>query len=134
MNITKPSDRVSLANKIGKSAIDNVVDDFYNQIQTHPTLSKPFAIVTHWKDHKEKISAFWWMALGGSPSDQGYRFDPVGKHFAAGFTEELLNDWKALFSKVATAHLDPDLAQAWQQRIDIIGENLLIQNNRLNQH
>ena len=130
MNFIKPSERYSLANVICRDAVNRVVDDFYNQIQTHPTLSQPFSVVTHWDKHKEKIADFWWVVLGGQPTIS-YRYDPVNKHFAAGFTGDLLSDWKDLFSKVLATHLTPDLAQAWQTRVDLIGENLSKQNARL---
>jgi len=132
MNIIKPIDRVSLAAKIGKPSVDKVVDDFYNRIQIHPTLSEPFSIVGHWDEHKEKISQFWWVALGGNPSNS-YSYDPVGKHFTAGFTQNLLNDWKTLFFEVLTTHLTLELAYEWQKRVEMIGENLLRQNDRLNE-
>ena len=111
MSLVKPSERTPLAHQIGRESIDEVVYDFYDRIQNHPTLSKPFSIVTHWKEHKEKIAEFWWVVLG--------------------FTQELLNDWKALFFEVLSAHLPLDIAQAWQSRVELIGGNLLIQNDRL---
>jgi hemoglobin len=130
MNFIKPSERTSLADKIGRDAVDRVVDDFYNQIQTHPTLSKPFSIVIHWDRHKEKIADFWWVVLGGQPTSS-YKYDPVNKHFTAGFTDQLLSDWKNLFFEVLSKHLTPELAQAWQARVELIGENLSKQNDRL---
>lgn len=130
MSPIKPAERTPLADQIGKESIDLVVDDFYNRIQTHPTLSKPFSIVSHWKEHKEKIAEFWSVVLGGKPS-HSYKYDPVNKHFSAGFTKELLEDWKALFFEVLSTHLPPHLARAWQDRVELIGGNLLIQNDRL---
>jgi hemoglobin len=133
MNFIKPSERIPLSSKIGRDAIDKVVDDFYNQIQTHPTLSKPFSIVNHWDEHKEKIADFWWVVLGGQPTSS-YKYDPVNKHFLAGFTQDLLADWKKLFFSVLSKHLFPELAQAWQDRVEMIGENLSKQNDRLVQN
>ena len=130
MSPIKPSDRTPLAHQIGRESIDQVVDDFYNRIQNHPTLSKPFSIVNHWKEHKEKIAEFWWVVLGGIP-DNSYKYTPVNKHFSAGFTQELLKDWKALFFEVLTSHLPNDLAQSLQSRVNLIGGNLLMQNDRL---
>ena len=130
MSLVKPFERTPLAHQIGRESIDKVVDDFYNRIQMHSTLSKPFSIVNHWTEHKEKIAEFWWVVLGGMPNSP-YKYDPVNKHFAAGFTQELLNDWKALFFEVLTNHLSIDHAQAWQSRVELIGGNLLMQNDRL---
>jgi len=72
------------------------------------------------------------VALGGQPT-KSYSYDPVGKHFAAGLTENLLNDWKALFLEVLTTHLTLELANEWRLRVEMIGENLLRQNDRLNE-
>lgn len=130
MNLIKPSERISLAEKIGRSSIYNVVDDFYNRIQEHPTLAKPFSVVKHWKEHKERITEFWWIALGGKPTAE-FKYDPVKKHYEAGFTEELLADWKNLFFDVSKTHLTTEFANAWQDRVELIGENLARQNNRL---
>ena len=130
MNFIKPSERISLAEKIGRDAVNLVVDDFYNQIQTHPSLSQPFSVVTSWDKHKDKIADFWWVVLGGQPNSS-YKYDPVSKHFTAGFNDDLLSDWKELFVKVLTAHLAPNLAKEWQARVELIGENLSKQNDRL---
>lgn len=132
MNIIKPSERTSLAEKIGRKTVNDVVNDFYDKVQTHPTLSKPFSIVAHWDQHKEKIADFWWVVLGGRPTSS-YKYDPVNKHFSAGFTQALLEDWKALFFDVLSNHLTPELAAAWQERVALIGENLLKQNEQLTQ-
>lgn len=130
MNLIKPHDRISLAEKIGRPSVALVVDDFYNRVQTHPTLAKPFSIVAHWQEHKQRIAEFWWIALGGKPT-ASYSYDPVSKHFLAGFNQTLLSDWKALFFEVTHTHLSPELASAWQQRVEMIGENLLRQNDKL---
>jgi len=58
----KPVDRISLAMRIGKPSVDKVVDDFYNRIQIHSTLSEPFSIVSHWDEHKVKLlSSGGWL-------------------------------------------------------------------------
>lgn len=128
--MNKPSNQVTLADQIGKISIDRVVDDFYSLVQTHPTLAKPFSSVDDWPNHKDRIAHFWWVALGGKPQ-KSYRYDPVGKHFSAGFNAELLEDWKQLFRTVISSHIKADLAEKWFSRVQMIGENLLTQNDRL---
>jgi hemoglobin len=86
--------------------------------------------VKHWGQHKVKIGEFWWTALGGRPT-QSFKYDPVNKHFDAGFTDTLLSDWKALFKEVLNRHLDEKLANQWFDRVELIGTNLSIQNHRL---
>jgi hemoglobin len=126
----KHQDRTCLADLIGRDAVISVVDEFYNQIQTHPTLAAPFSAVHDWPGHKEKIGDFWWVVLGGKPQAP-YKYDPVGKHFAAGFNSNLLEDWKQLFKGALDSHLDQELANKWFSRVQMIGENLLSQNERL---
>ena len=126
----KPSDRITLASRIGKSAVNRVTSEFYDRIQKHPTLKTPFSSVQHWPEHKDRIAQFWWVALGGQPSESN-RYDPVAKHLTAGFNENLLMDWKVLFKSVLYEHLAVELANAWFERVELIGSNLLIQNNRL---
>lgn len=130
MTLIQPTDRKPLAEIIGHEKVMSVVSEFYDLIQTHPTLAKPFSIVKHWDEHKVKIGEFWWTVLGGKPS-QSFKYDPVNKHFDAGFTDELLKDWKLLFKEVLDRHLDGKLSSQWFDRVELIGSNLSIQNNRL---
>ena len=126
----KPHDRACLADRLGRNKVNTIVNDFYNQIQEHPTLAEPFSSVHDWPTHKEKISDFWWVVLGGKPYTS-YKYEPVGKHLMAGFNESLLVDWKQLFKRSLLKHLDNDLADMWFSRIQMIGENLLAQNARI---
>lgn len=130
MTPLKPQEKITLADRIGYDNVFRVVNDFYDLIQTHPTLAGPFGSVAHWDEHKFKIAQFWFVVLGGKPT-AAFRYDPVAKHFAAGFTGELLHDWKTLFHSVLLRHLDPALAEAWFERVELIGENLQRQNERL---
>lgn len=127
MTLIKPHDRISLAERMGRQQVFTVVNEFYDLIQTHPTLAKPFGSVENWDEHKKRIAQFWWTALGGQPSES-YQYNPVAKHFAAEFTQALLQDWKALFKEVLDKHLTSDLAAQWFDRVELIGSNL----NRIN--
>ena len=126
----KPHDRVCIADLLGRDKVKAVINDFYDQIQVHPTLAEPFSSVHDWPTHKEKISDFWWVVLGGIPK-ASHKYDPVGKHFAAGFNASLLSDWKSLFKIVLQDHLNPELSEKWYSRVEMIGDNLLIQDQRL---
>ncbi|WP_397392808.1 hypothetical protein [Polynucleobacter sp.] len=126
----QPSNRISIADHLGKNKINEVVIDFYSRIQRHHSLAAPFSSVHDWVTHEEKISDFWWVVLGGQPQTS-HRYDPVGKHFAAGFNASLLEDWKQLFKEVLLSHLDEQMTEKWFSRVQIIGDNLLSQNERL---
>lgn len=129
--MTKPPNQISLADLLGKNKIKEVVIDFYHRIQEHPTLAEPFSSVHDWASHDEKITDYWWVVLGGQPQTSR-RFDPVGKHLVSGFSSSLLEDWKRLFKEVLLLHLDKEMAEKWFFRAQIIGDNLLSQNERLN--
>ena len=130
MTLIKPHDHIPLAKRIGNQAINAVVNEFYNLIQTHPSLAKPFGSVEDWSEHKKRIAEFWWAALGGQPTES-YKYNPVAKHFAAGFNHALLQDWKTLFKEVLDRHLSQELAAQWFDRVELIGSNLERINDQL---
>lgn len=120
----------SLAERIGLEAIGHVVDSFYDAVQLHPTLKVPFTGVQNWPHHKGAITHFWWIVLGGKPY-QNHRYDPVGKHDAAGFSEALLQDWKVLFWQTIQRYVAPPLDSAWFEKVEMIGDSLLGKQKRL---
>jgi hemoglobin len=112
-----------LAHLIGLEKIGAVVDDFYDRVQRHPTLARPFSVVHDWPAHKALLTHFWWTTLGGPAYRE--QVNRMGeKHAAAGFTSELLADWLALFRETLGAHLTADLAEAWHARAAHIGRSL----------
>jgi hemoglobin len=114
-----------IANRIGLNKVHDVVDDFYERVQQHPTLAKPFSIVTHWAEHKAHLTHFWWVTLGGRRySDKPYSV--AEKHRSAGFTPALLQDWLALFDQTLNTHLSPDDSKEWYARAEHIGRSLVL--------
>ena len=112
-----------IAQEIGVAKVRQVVSDFYDEVQRHPALGKPFAVVDDWAEHKAHLAHFWWVTLGGRPyRDKPYRV--ADKHAAAGFTPELLVDWLALFRETLAKHLPRDLAEQWYARAANIGRSL----------
>lgn len=112
-----------IAEIIGKERIVAVMNDFYDRVRVHPTLSVPFGIVHDWDTHKAHIGHFWWVTLGGKP----YReraYDVAARHNAAGFTPALLVDWLALFEETLHRHLPDELADPWLERARNIGRSL----------
>jgi len=102
-----------IAETIGRERVAAVVDHFYERIRQHPTLATPFAIVDDWPLHKEYLTHFWWVSLGGKRYLQ-YGYAVAQKHTEAGFTPALLVDWLTLFREVLVAEL----------RAEKIGESL----------
>lgn len=117
----------SIAEQLGWETIHRVVDRFYRQIQTHPTLAGPFSNVENWPHHKERLTYFWWVVLGGARTRQEF-YDPVGKHFNAGFTPDLLADWMTLFRTTVEQHAPAPLAAAWTEAAGKIGDGLVLAN------
>ncbi len=114
-----------IAADIGLDKVKAVVGDFYDRVQGHPTLARPFGIVEDWKEHKTHLSHFWWVTLGGRP----YRNKPyqvAHKHAMAGFTPELLVDWLTLFRTTLNSHLPLDTAEEWFARAANIGRSLTL--------
>ena len=112
-----------IAHLIGREKVAEVVDRFYDRIQQHPTLKQPFQVVNDWPHHKELFSHFWWVSLGGERYLK-YRYEVTSKHMAAGFTPELLVDWLALFQDTVREVLEPELADPWVKRAELIGQSL----------
>ena len=116
-----------LAEQIGRERIYQVVDAFYSRIQTHPTLAVPFSGVRDWPHHKERLTYFWWVVLGGARTQQEH-YEPIPKHFAAGFSPALLADWLTLFAAAIEEHVPAALAAAWLELARKIGSGLVIAN------
>lgn len=112
-----------IADDIGRERVARVVDVFYERIQTHPTLNGPFAVVHDWPMHKDILTHFWWVTLGGKRY-LDYPYAVARKHNEAGFTPALLVDWLALFREVVNTELPPELAAGWIQRAEVIGQSL----------
>ncbi|MBC7740672.1 MAG: group III truncated hemoglobin [Bdellovibrionaceae bacterium] len=107
--------------------IFNVVNDFYYRIQQDPILQVPFYSVHDWPEHVERITHFWWIRFGGKPylfSD----YNPVAKHFFAGFNGELLARWLSIFKDTLNTHLKPEQAELWKNISERMGESLTIKN------
>jgi hemoglobin len=112
-----------ISSHIGLDKVKAVIGDFYDRVQEHPTLRRPFEIVDDWEEHKAHLSHFWWVTLGGRP----YRNKPyqvAHKHAMAGFSPELLVDWLNLFRATLNSHLPADTAEEWFARAANIGRSL----------
>ena len=104
-----------------------VVDNFYDQVTRHPTLKVPFSSVADWPHHKDRLTYFWWVVLGGDKFRKE-TYEPVPKHFKAGFSEELLGDWLLLFEATVKNFVPEPFASAWVSRAQQVGAGLLLAN------
>lgn len=107
--------------------IHTVVDNFYAQIPLDPQLEVPFRSVHDWPEHINRLTHFWWIRFGGRP----YLFseyNPVLKHFFAGFNDELLARWLALFKKTLQNHLSDQQRALWTTISERMGQSLSMRN------
>lgn len=107
--------------------IHDVVDDFYNRIQIDSVLQIPFRSVENWPDHIQKLTHFWWIRLGGKPYLLNH-YNPVAKHYFAGFNRELLTRWLAIFHDTLQSLLNPDQTEIWKLISERMGEALFMKN------
>lgn len=127
-----PADALINVNGVDFSHQDifSVVDDFYTQIQQDEVLKVPFASVVDWPEHVERLTHFWWIRFGGEPYMFSH-YNPVGKHFYAGFNSELLERWLKLFHQTLKKYLQPDQIALWKLISERMGESLTVKNDML---
>lgn len=113
----------NIASEIGLERVAAVVDEFYRRVQLDPHLSQPFSVVHDWPAHKQHLTHFWWVSLGGERYAD-YQYQVPAKHEAAGFTPALLDIWLPLFSATLHDVLPAELALPWLQRAEKIGSSL----------
>lgn len=106
----------------------SVVETFYSKVARDEMLSVPFASVEDWPLHIKRLTHFWWVRLGGKPYF-ALTYNPVLKHFDAGFTLPLLDRWIALFKETLYTRLDAPKAEAWLNLAQNMGAFLNQQND-----
>jgi hemoglobin len=104
-----------------------VVDDFYSRIQQDPILSQPFKSVGDWPEHIQRLTYFWWVRFGGKPYLFNH-YNPVTKHFFAGFNRDHLTRWLFIFHQTLQTHLSPEQTHLWKIISERMGEALVIKN------
>ncbi len=110
--------------------IFNVVDDFYTRVQNDPLLRVPFESVHDWPEHIKRLTHFWWMRFGGDRY-MPISYDPVEKHFLAGFNREFLTQWLFLFDETLKTHLPPAQVALWKLISERMGDSLTMKNDAL---
>lgn len=112
--------------------IATVVEDFYNRVQADPLLQAPFRSVEDWPLHIRRLTHFWWIRFGGRPY-LFYQYDPVTKHFFAGFNGELLERWLDLFNQTLKDHLSETQSELWRTVTVRMGHSLTMKNEMYRQ-
>ena len=109
------SEGISLAEQIGYDKVQHIVHSFYQQAREHAELGVFFSHIDDFKAHEQRLSDFWWQALGGQ-LEQGGQFDMIGKHFTLGIKDSDLEAWLVLFGRVLGENLDMGPANAWMSK------------------
>jgi hemoglobin len=108
--------------------IRKVVDDFYTVVAEDDLLKVPFSSVKDWPHHIERMTHFWWVRLGGRPYLSG-PYNPVLKHFLAGFNATFLERWLSLFEIALNDNLKPEQAELWTLLAHRMGQFLSSRND-----
>jgi hemoglobin len=104
-----------------------VVDTFYRLVARDPVLQVPFQTVKDWPEHIERMTHFWWTKFGGAPYLR-YQYDPVSKHFAAGFNRAFLSRWLTLFHETLHLCLSQEQFELWALIAERMGQGLSYKN------
>lgn len=134
MSYHKPESSQSIiaANvKFDHNEIYAVVDKFYRRVSEHPSLQVPFQSVHDWPEHIDRMTQFWWLRFGGKPYMYS-QYNPIHKHFHAGFNKEYLSYWLELFHQVLDEELNKEQVLLWKDLSSQMGQGLLIRNEMLN--
>ncbi len=107
--------------------IRRVVETFYRRVEHDPVLKVPFRSVHDWPEHIERLTHFWWIKFGGKPYMFGH-YNPVLKHYHAGFNEAFLARWLGLFHEVLREHLNPEQCELWTLISTQMGRGLAVKN------
>lgn len=123
-----PTDTVQVRGvEFQQADLHRVVDAFYGRVAVDPVLSVPFASVKDWPEHIERLTHFWWIKFGGRPYLLAY-YNPIEKHFFAGFSAAFLERWLGMFHEVLGEKLNPEQASLWKQVSSGMGQALLARN------
>jgi len=108
--------------------IQAVVEDFYTRIQFDPVLEVPFRSVHDWPEHIERLTHFWWIRFGGDAYLFSH-YNPVLKHFFAGFNADLLSRWLKMFHETLKSKLSAPQYELWSLISSKMGEALSMKND-----
>lgn len=112
--------------------IFKVIDLFYKKVAEDSVLQIPFASVRNWPEHIERLTHFWWTRFGGRPY-LSITYNPVQKHFEAGFSKYFLDHWLGLFHTTLQQCLTVDQSELWKNISIRMGESLHFRNEMMNQ-
>lgn len=114
---------VPLCARIERAQVDAVVHAFYDKLRIHPELKRFFSHIEDFARHEQHIAVFWWWAMGGR-AERKRPFDMNGRHQPLGLTAQAFEQWLAIFQETLREQLPQELADAWFELAQGIGDNL----------
>ena len=100
-----------------------VIERFYARLMEDDLLAKFFVHIEDFSTHQQRITDFWWQALGGQ-LEQPLRIDMIGKHITLGIQDEHLQRWLEVFRDTLASELEEPLAAQWMDRAIQVGARL----------
>ncbi|MDH5424871.1 MAG: group III truncated hemoglobin [Gammaproteobacteria bacterium] len=116
-----------LTDQLNTEDVHRVVQHFYLQARQHPVIGHHFAGIDDFRSHEEKITAFWWLALGGTVAELANgapAIDMINKHIALGINAKDLELWLGLFEQTLDEEIQSTLASAWKVKLREIAAHL----------
>ncbi len=113
-----------LCDRIGHERVRAVIERLYEELLADERLAPDFASIPDLTGHQAHIVEFWWIAMGGRVAHPR-TVDMQGAHRHVTLTRAKMDRWLACLERAATAHLEPELAEAWLTMARGIGERLL---------
>ena len=112
--------------QVSHADIQLVVAAFYDRVRKEPILGPIFSLniktEEDWKEHEQKIAAFWANAI---LREGGYDGTPMATHSARpDVMSEHFTIWLNLFEDVLADELKVDAAQRWNALARRIGRGL----------
>ena len=112
-----------MCEQIGHDKIRQVVHRFYARLIEHPRLGHFFQSIDDFDSHEQRITDFWWLALGGQ-LEQPPKIDMIGKHFPLGITAEDLETWLVILGQTLGEELEEKQAHFWMDKALQIGARI----------
>ncbi len=122
MEIIEPAPKPLFDRIGGRSAIKNLLSDFYKDVQQHPEIAEIFTSrIEDWSAHLDNIADFWSGVTGGP---RLYRGGMPWKHVPLKLEEKHFEAWLGLWAKNCHAHILPAEANELITIAQTIGQRL----------
>lgn len=116
-----------LTEQLNLKDVHRVVQCFYDKARDDADIGHYFSTIEDFSEHEQRISCFWWLALGGKTDElekPAPNFDMIKKHIALGITTTDLSIWLKLFKQTLNEELETTIAESWWNKAEEIARHL----------